>query len=123
MKEETQRQKKINRQLQRDLGEMLQQDGSAIHPGVMFTVTQVRVTADLSIARVYLSLFPADDPEAIVAKVNDAAGELRYNLGKRVRHQLRKVPELHFYLDDSLDYIEKIEDKLNEAGYQPPFFH
>ena len=75
MKEETQRQKKINRQLQRDLGEMLQQDGSAIHPGVMFTVTQVRVTADLSIARVYLSLFPADDPEAIVAKVNDAAGE------------------------------------------------
>jgi len=114
MKEETQRKKKINRQLQRDLGEMLQQDGSAIHPGVMFTVTQVRVTADLSIARVYLSLFPADDPEAIVAKVNDAAGELRYNLGKRVRHQLRKVPELHFYLDDSLDYIEKIEDKLNE---------
>jgi ribosome-binding factor A len=114
MKEESQRQKKIGRQIQKDIGEMLQQNGSAIYPGVMFTVTQVRVTADMSIARVYLSLFPAENPELIVQKVNDQAGELRYNLGKRVRHQFRVVPELHFYLDDSLDYIENIENKLNE---------
>jgi ribosome-binding factor A len=114
MKEESQRQKKIGRQIQKDIGEMLQQGGSSIQPGVMFTVTQVRVTADMSIARVYLSLFPAENPELILKKVNDQAGELRYNLGKRVRHQFRVVPELHFYLDDSLDYIENIEDKLNE---------
>ena len=113
MKEESQRQKKINRQIQRDLGEMLQQNGSAIQPGVMFTVTQVRVTADLSIARVYLSVFPSEQPELIVQKVNDQARELRYKLGKRVRHQLRVVPELHFYLDDSLDYIDNIEEKLD----------
>ncbi len=114
MKEETQRQKKINRQLQRDLGEMLQKDGASIQPGIMFTVTQVRVTPDLSIARVYLSLFPTENPEEIIEKVNDHSRELRYNLGKRVRHQLRVVPELHFYLDDSLDYINNIEEKLNE---------
>lgn len=114
MKEESQRQKKIGRQIQKDIGEMLQQNGSSIQPGVMFTVTQVRVTADMSIARVYLSLFPAENPELILQKVNDQAGELRYNLGKRVRHQFRVVPELYFYLDDSLDYIENIENKLNE---------
>jgi ribosome-binding factor A len=114
MKEESQRQKKIGRQLQKDLGEMLQHGGAAIQPGVMFTVTRVRVTSDLSIARVYLSVFPSDEPELVVAKVSDRARELRFDLGKRVRHQLRVVPELHFYLDDSLDYIENIEDKLNQ---------
>ncbi|PLX25029.1 MAG: 30S ribosome-binding factor RbfA [Salinivirgaceae bacterium] len=114
MKEESQRQKKISRQIQKDIGEMLQQQGPSIQQGVMFTVTKVRVTADMSIARIYLSLFPANDPELVVKKINDQAGELRYNLGKRVRHQFRVVPELHFYLDDSLDYIERIEDKLNE---------
>lgn len=114
MKEESQRQKKIGRQIQKDIGEMLQQDGASIQPGVMFTVTNVRVTADMSIARVHLSLFPAVNPELILQKVNDHAGELRYKLGKRVRHQFRVVPELHFYLDDSLDYIENIEDKLND---------
>lgn len=114
MKEESQRQKKIGRQLQKDLGEMLQQGGSALYAGVMYTVTRVRVTSDLSLARVYLSLFPTNEPDVIVAKLNEAAGEFRYNLGKRVRHQLRVVPELRFYLDDSLDYIENIENKLNE---------
>lgn len=114
MKEESQRQKKIGRQIQKDLGEMLQQDGASIHAGVMYTVTKVRVTPDLSLARVYLSLFPTEEPEVIVSKLNDAAGEFRYNLGKRVRHQLRVVPELRFYLDDSLDYIENIESKLKE---------
>lgn len=114
MKEESQRQKKIGRQLQKDLSEMLQQDGASVQPGVMFTVTSVRVTPDLSIARVHLSLFPTDEPAVIIAKLNEVAGEFRYNLGKRVRHQLRVVPELRFYLDDSLDYIENIEDKLNQ---------
>lgn len=114
MKEESQRQKKVARQVQRDLGEMFQRSSSSFAPGVMFTVTAVRITADLSLARVYLSLFPAKDPNEIIAKVNDHAGELRYELGKRVRHQLRVVPELQFFLDDSLDYIENIENKLKE---------
>lgn len=79
--------------------------------GKMITVTKVRVSPDLSTARVYLSLFPVQDKEEFIAFINSLDGQIRYDLGKRIRHQLRKVPALSFFIDDSLDYIENI-DKL-----------
>lgn len=114
MKEESLRQKKVAKVIQQDLGEMLRISGPTIKSGVMFTVTKVRITPDLSLARVYVSLFPAKDPQEIMDKINANSKEFRFQLGKKVRHQLRIVPELQFFLDDSLDYIEKIDKTLHD---------
>ncbi len=77
----------------------------------MITVTKVSVTSDLSIARVYLSIF-GKDPNKVVGQIASRSGEIRKQLGLRVKHQLRHVPDLQFYVDDSLDYIENIEKLL-----------
>ena len=112
---ESKRQQRISKLIQHDLGEIFQLEVPHLTPGVMVTVTQVYVTPDLALAKVYLSLFPAKDKEAIVEKINTASREVRGLLGKRVRHQLRAIPELRFYLDDSLDYIEKIDKLLKDV--------
>ena len=78
----------------------------------MITVTKVNVTRDLSIARVYLSLFATDDKEGLLENIRNRKNEIKYKLGVRVRNQLRMIPELEFYEDDSLDYIENIENLL-----------
>jgi len=106
------RQSKIERLLQRDLGDIFQKGTSTLFKGKMVTVTKVRVSPDLSSARVYLSLFPVDNKKEFIEYINDIEGQIRYELGKRVRHQLRKVPELAFFIDDSLDYIEKLDNLL-----------
>ena len=80
--------------------------------GAMVTVTKVNVTPDLLIAKVYLSLFATKDKKALLEDIKKHAGEIRGKLGNRIRHQVRAVPELHFYEDDSLDYIERIEEIL-----------
>ena len=105
------RQNKIERLLQRDLGDIFQKGTTSLFKGKMVTVTTVRVSPDLSSARIYLSLFPVDDKQEFIEYINGIEGQIRFDLGKRVRHQLRKVPELSFFVDDSLDYIENI-DKL-----------
>jgi len=105
------RQNKIERLLQRDLGDIFQKGTSTMFKGKMITVTKVRVSPDLSTARVYLSLFPVQDKDEFIEYINSLDGQIRYDLGKRIRHQLRKVPALSFFIDDSLDYIENI-DKL-----------
>ena len=106
------RQSKIERLLQRDLGDIFQKGTSTLFKGKMVTVTQVRVSPDLSSARVYLSLFPVDDKQEFIDYINDLEGQIRFDLGKRVRHQLRKVPALSFFVDDSLDYIENLDNLL-----------
>ncbi len=108
---ETNRQKRINKQLQKDLGEIFQKESPNLFLRAMITVTQVRVTADLSIAKVYLSIFGADK-EKIINLVKMNAGEIRKQLGMRVKNQLRQVPQLQFFVDDSLDYIENIENLI-----------
>jgi ribosome-binding factor A len=108
------RQNKIERLLQRDLGDIFQKGTSTLFKGKMVTVTKVRVSPDLSIARVYLSLFPVQDKEEFIEYINSLAGQIRYDLGKRIRHQLRKVPALSFFIDDSLDYIENIDKLIKE---------
>lgn len=83
-------------------------------PGVMVSVSVVRVTSDLSIARAYLSIFPTEKSADILKNIQDTAKSIRHELAQRVRFQMRKMPELHFYIDDSLDYAEKIEDLLKK---------
>ena len=107
---ETNRQQKVNRLIQKELGEIFQVETKKM-PGVLVSVTHVRVTPDLGIAHSYLSIFPSEKGSEMVRNINDNVKSIRYNLGKRVGKQLRVVPELIFYLDDSLDYIENI-DKL-----------
>jgi ribosome-binding factor A len=111
---ESKRQQRISKLIQHDLGEIFLREVPHLTPGVMVTVTKVHVTPDLALAKVYLSLFPTKDKETLLAGINKASREVRGLLGQRVRHQLRAIPELRFYLDDSLDYIEKIDKLLHE---------
>ena len=108
---ESTRQNKISRLLQKELSEIFLLQTKAM-PGVLVSVSAVRISPDMSIARVYLSVFPSEKAEEIVKNVNDNMKTIRYELGTRVRHQLRIIPELKFFVDDSLDYIEKIDSLL-----------
>ncbi len=110
---ETNRQKKINKLLQKDLGEIFQRESPNLFRNAMITVTKVKVTADLSLAKVYLSIFGADASE-IIALVKSRSSEIRRQLGNRIKNQLKLVPQLQYYVDDSLDYIENIENLLKE---------
>ncbi len=117
---ESVRQQKVARQLERDLGEILRALGlDSIAHGVhrMVSVTRVRMSPDLENAKVYLSVFPSEGAEEVLSLVEQRASEVRFALGKRVRSQLRVVPCLRFFLDDSLDYVENIERLL--AGDSP----
>ena len=97
--------------MQKELSEIFLLQTKAM-PGVLVSVSAVRISPDMSIARVYLSVFPSEKAEEIVKNVNDNMKTIRYELGTRVRHQLRIIPELKFFVDDSLDYIEKIDSLL-----------
>lgn len=110
---ETTRQSKINRLLQKDLSEIFLLQTKAVQ-GVMISVSAVRVSPDLGVARVYLSIFPSDKAEAVLKEVKGMVKTIRYDLSQRVKLQLRKVPELAFFIDDSLDYIENIENLLKK---------
>lgn len=108
---ETTRQNKIARLLQKELGEIFLLQTKSM-PGTLVSVSVVRISPDMSIARVYLSIFPSERSEELVKNINDNMKAIRYELGTRVRYQLRIIPELKFFVDDSLDYIEKIDSLL-----------
>jgi len=110
---ETQRQKKIAGVIQEDLADILQRsavDGGL--KGTLISVTKVSVTTDLSIAKAYISIFPNKEVDVIMEALAKNEPQIKHELAQRTRHQLRRVPELTFYLDDSLDYIENIEESL-----------
>lgn len=110
---ESTRQAKIARLIQKELSEILRQQTAKTN-GILVSVSAVRVSPDLSIARAYLSIFPSDKAKDILENINRSARTIRYELGQKVRFQLRKIPELAFHLDDSLDYIENIDQLLHE---------
>ena len=110
---ETTRQNKIARLLQKELGDIFQKQTQSTH-GVLVSVSAVRISPDLSVARGYLSIFPPERAEAILNNINANVKSVRYELGTRVRHQLRIIPELKFFLDDSLDYLEHIDELLKK---------
>ena len=105
---ETTRQQKIARLLQKELSEIFRQETAKIG-NVIVSVSTVRVSPDLSIARAYLSIFPSDKAQVLIESINKSAKQIRYELAQKVRFQLRKTPELFFHIDDSLDYIEHID--------------
>lgn len=108
---ETTRQNKISRLLQKELSEIFLLQTKAM-PGILISVSAVRISPDMSIVRVYLSVFPSEKAEEMVKNINENMKSIRFELGTRVRHQLRIIPELKFFVDDSLDYIEKIDSLL-----------
>ena len=108
---ETTRQQKIARLIQKELSEIFRLQ-TAKMGGVLVSVSAVRVSPDLSIARSYLSIFPSEKGKEIIESINHNAKSVRYELAQRVRYQLRKTPELTFFIDDSLDYIEHIDSLL-----------
>lgn len=112
---ETTRQQKISRLIQKELSDIFQRQTQATH-GVLVSVSAVRISPDLSIARGYLSIFPSERSTEILRNINDNARQIRYELGTRVRHQLRIIPELKFFIDDSLDYLEHIDELLGSTS-------
>ena len=109
---ENTRLQKIGRLLQKELGEIFLLQTKAM-PGILVSVSEVRVSADLSIAKAYLSVFPSEKGKEIIVAITKNTKAIRYDLGQRVRLQLRKIPELQFFLDESIDYFENIDKLLN----------
>lgn len=107
------RQNKIARLLQKELSLIFQEQTRGMH-GVMVSVTRVRVSPDLSICTAHLSIFPSERGEEMIENICKNEKQIRYELGTRVRHQLRIVPELRFFIDDSLDYIDRIDELLKK---------
>lgn len=104
---------KVNRLLQKELSELFRLQTSALK-GVLVTVTSVSISPDLGIAHVRLSIFPNDKTEELLSAIKQNTVAIRYDLGKRVKSQLRKLPELYFHIDDSLNYLERIDELLKK---------
>jgi ribosome-binding factor A len=104
---------KIGRLLQKEFGDLFQKQTQGMH-GTLISVSAVRVSPDLSVAKVYLSIFPSTKGKELLESIEHNNRTIRYDLGQRVRMQLRKIPELCFFLDDSLDYIANIDNLLND---------
>lgn len=110
---ETTRQNKIARLIQKELSDIFQRQTAAMH-GTLVSVSACRISPDMSICRAYLSIFPSEKAEEIVQNVNNNMRQVRYELGNRVGKQLRIIPELKFFVDDSLDYVEHIDELLKK---------
>ena len=110
---ETTRQNKIARLLQKELSDIFLLQTKAMH-GVLVSVSAVRISPDMSVARAYLSIFPSEKAEEMIKNINANMKSIRYELGNRLRFQLRIIPELKFFVDDSLDYAAHIDELLKK---------
>ena len=107
------RQNRISRLLQKELASIFQTQTRMMH-GVLVSVTRVKVSPDLSICTAYLSIFPSEKGDELLMNINANEKTIRYELGQRVHNQLRIIPELRFFIDDSLDYLERIDELLKK---------
>ncbi len=107
------RQNKIARLLQKELSVIFQEQTRTMH-GVMVSVTRVKISPDLSICTAYLSIFPSERGEELIQNITKNEKQIRYELGTRIRYQMRIIPELRFFIDDSLDYIDHIDELLKK---------
>ena len=110
---ETTRQSKIARLIQKELSDIFQRQTQAAH-GTLVSVSTVRISPDLSVARAYLSIFPSEKAQEIINNINENQRSIRFEIGQRMRHQLRIIPEFKFFIDDSLDYIDRIDALLKQ---------
>ena len=111
---ESTRQLKVAKEIQKHMAEIIRSKGMAAFGGALVSVSGVKVSPDLSVAKIYVSMFPSDKAEAVMATLEENARALRGELGNKVAKQLRIVPEIVFYLDSSLDYVEHIEQLLKK---------
>lgn len=109
---ESTRQKKVSRLIQKELSMIFQASSRGMFNSVMITVTVVHVTPDLALAKAYLSLFPSENKEELLEEIKEKTGYFKRELSQKIRHQVRSIPDLAFYLDDSIDYVENIEKLL-----------
>lgn len=113
---ESRRQQKVSRLVQKEISGILQKDGSMIYGSALVTVTQVRITPDLLVARIYLSIFNTGELQDVLDSIAGHAGEIRFKLGNKLRSQVRRVPELEFYLDDTLDSVFRMEEIFKDLN-------
>ncbi len=111
---ESTRQLKVAKEIQKVMAEIIRSKGMAAFGGALVSVSGVKISPDLSVAKIYVSIFPSDKAEAVMAVLEENAKALRGELGAKVGKQLRIVPEIAFYLDGSLDYVEHIESLLKK---------
>ena len=117
---ESKRQKQVASEISKELNDIFLKMGLNMQDGGMVSLSSVRITPDLFEARVYLSLFKVKKPEAVLEKFKERSSEIRRELGNRMRHQLRSIPQLTFYIDDTLDYVFKIEELLDNIKKEKP---
>ena len=111
---ESTRQLKVGKEIQKVMAEVIRSKGMAAFGGALVSVSGVKVSPDLSVAKIYVSIFPSDKAEAVMEVLQENARPLRGELGNKMGKQLRIVPEIAFYLDSSLDYVEHIEELLKK---------
>jgi ribosome-binding factor A len=119
---ESKRQQKFAGVIQQDLAAIFQREGMSLLPNTMITITKVRVTPDLALARVFLSFFNNTNNQLALNTIKAHASEIRYKLGARIKDQVRIIPQLEFFVDDTSDYVErmdKIFDKISREERQP----
>jgi len=112
--QESKRQKQVGKLVQQELSDIFQRENMTMAGGGMVSISNVSMTPDLLEARVHLSFFQVKDPKALLQEFKDRTGEWRHALGNRVRNQLRRVPEIHFFLDDTLDYVFHMEEVFSK---------
>lgn len=110
--EQSKRQTQVGGLIQEELSKLILRTFSGLVPGRLLTITVVRMTPDLGLAKVYLSIFPSTDADKIIKEINKNISKIRFELGNVIKNDVRRIPEIVFYLDDSLDYIEKIDNAL-----------
>ena len=111
---ESTRQLKVAKEIQKEMAEIIRSKGMAAFGGALVSVSGVKVSPDLSVAKIYVSVFPSDKAEAVMAALQENNRQLRGELGSKMGKQLRIVPEIIFFLDSSLDYVEHIEELLKK---------
>ncbi len=113
---ESKRQQKFAGLLQEELAAIFQREGATYLPNTLVTITKVRVSPDLAVAKVYLSFFNTNNTNLSIATVNSHASEIRYKLGSRIRHQARVIPTLSFFVDDTNEYVEHMDKIFNKIA-------
>lgn len=116
---ESKRQQKFAGVLQEELAQIFQREGAAFLPNTLVTITRVRVSPDLAVAKVYLSFFNTSNTTESINTVNAHNGEIRYKLGAKIRHQVRVVPELTFFVDDTNEYVERMDHLFDQIAKEP----
>jgi len=116
---DSKRQQKYARLIQKELGELFQRDSKSLFEGAFIAVTNVRISPDMGVAKVFLSFLLAKDKPALLEKVEEHKKQIRKMLGDKIKNQARIIPELHFYIDDNVDYAAKIDDLFSKIDIPP----